>query len=220
VICTSATGTLYVLKKKEFIRTVLHDKIAHKCLEEQIEAKAQWRNKRIEEYIDAIIEKKPGKPMKQNMISISQNLFEYEKNKSPKVTNFISNKPKKAFDISELANRKKTNLTLIDKSFFDPIQLKEILKESSILKLLSSGCHKRNFMILNAVFKQQNKNMKEGKTGRNFSEPNLKKQIEKIFFDKNNEFNENVNNENKIRNIKSIKESSLPGFLINLLKLG
>lgn len=202
VICTSAIGILYVLKKKDFLKKVLQDKAAQKCLEEQNETKIQWRNKRVEEYIQAVIEKPPPKPTNLKNLTISQSLYEYEKTRSPKVNaNLISNKPKKTLDLNEFTKKEKTNLIPIDKSFFDPNQVKEILRETSVLKLLTSGSHKRNFMILNTVFKQQTKNIKE----RNHSEPNLEKHFDFAFSEKKIA---EKNNENMP---KSQRDGSLPG---------
>ena len=203
VICTSAIGIVYVLKKKDFIKKVLQDKTAHKCLQEQCEIKIHWRNRRVEEYIQAIIEKPPEKPQKLKSFSISQSLYEYEKNRSPKVTNLISNKPKKKIDLNDFIKKEKTNLIPIDKSFFDPNQVKEILRETSVLKLLTSGSHKRNFMILNTVFKQQTKVNKE----RNYSEPNLEKHFEYLFSDKK------ITEKNNENIPKSQRDGSLPCFL-------
>lgn len=214
VICTSAEGVLYVLKKKDFIRKVLHDKTAQKCLEEQILAKANWRALRIEEYIQAVISKKTEeKSNNRKFLAISQSLGEWESSKIPKVSNFISSKPQgPSLEISELAGRKKPNLIPIDKTFFDPNDLKAILKETSVLKLLNPGSHKRNFMILNAVFRQHKKNLGEEHKSRNFSEPNLKKQFDLMA---HNEENGEYGRTHKGEYEAKIKESPVQGQKFN-----
>ena len=111
--------------------------------------------KRIQEFFELLTQKKLEQPKHKKSLTVSQGLLEMEKNRTPRNINVISNKPKKLLDLTDQISKKKQYLIPIDKSFFDPNRLQEILKESSVLKLLSSGSHKRNFMILNAFLKQQ-----------------------------------------------------------------
>lgn len=152
-------------------------------MEEQIEAKSQWRNKRIQEYFEILEEKNAEGAKIPKNYTITQSFLEFlKKNDVNNQNSIISNKPKKNFDLSEFIPKKKNFLNPIDKSFLDPIKLQAILKERSVMKLLSSSSHKKNFMILNAILRnrQQNKPKNDEneneceKKKRNNSEPNLK----------------------------------------------
>lgn len=113
-----------------------------------------------------------------------------KKSNESKNSSIISNKPKKILDLSEFIPKKKMLLKPINKNFFDPNELHSILKDSSVLKLLQTGSHKKNFMILNSVIRQQKtkspqKNNEPYKKSRNFSEPNLNNDFTKLDEEKN-----------------------------------
>lgn len=184
-------------------------------MEEQIEAKSQWRNKRIQEYFEILEEKNVVGVKNTKDHTITQSFLEFlKKHDENNQNNIISNKPKKNFDLSEYIPKKKHFLNPIDKTFIDPIKLQTILKESSVLKLLSASSHKRNFMILNAILRNQQQNKfktnesQSEKNKRNNSEPNLKTNL-KLFQNKIEKNEETTYTTVKDRSFFGIKISKL-----------
>lgn len=53
VICSSSTGTLYILKKEEFTKKILNDEKTYEIMKTQIDSKAEFFKNRIKKFINA-----------------------------------------------------------------------------------------------------------------------------------------------------------------------
>ena len=162
VICNSITGTVFVIERKEFLKRVLLSQKAKKQLEEQINSKSDWREKRIDEKKESINVQIEGLK-KEKRIQFETNLdpeeFAMIKGQTPREKNVITNIRDVYFNpfmvLGERENREKVKMVPVMENIVDPVSLVKSLKDKTFLRQMTANSPKRNFFILNNLIKQE-----------------------------------------------------------------
>ena len=164
VICNSIIGTVFVIERKEFLKRVLLSQKAKKQLEEQINSKSDWREKRIDEKKESINVQIEGLK-KEKRIQIESNVdpeeFAMIKGQNPREKNVITNIKDVYFNpfmvLEERDNRERVKMIPVMENIVDPVSLVKSLKDKTFLRQMTANSPKRNFFILNNLMKQEKK---------------------------------------------------------------
>lgn len=162
VVCNSISGTVFVIERKEFLKRVLLSQKAKKQLEEQINSKSDWREKRIDEKKESInvqiqsLKKEKGVHIESN---VDPEEFAMIKGQNPREKNVITNIRDVYFNpfmvLGEKEKREKVKMVPVMENIVDPVSLVKSLKDKTFLRQMTANSPKRNFFILNNLIKQE-----------------------------------------------------------------
>ena len=159
VICNSISGTVFVIERKEFLKRVLLSQKAKKQLEEQINSKAEWRERRIDEKMEAFNAKSEGTKKMVWEGNVDPEEFAMIKGQNPREKNVITNIRDVYFNpfvaLQERGKREKVKMIPVMDTIVDPVSLVRSLKDKTFLRQMTTNSPKTNFFILNNLIRQE-----------------------------------------------------------------